>query len=244
MNEIHTLLPNEDLIYFGDSAWCPYGTRPTQEIVDRVFAITDFLLQQGCQLIVIACNSATIQAVEALRTSYPIPFVGMEPGLKPAVSLTRSGTIGILATEASLAGEKFHTLVNTHSQGVKVITRPAPRFVELVEKGELTTPYAQQVVNEETHALTEAGADVIVLGCTHYPFLRPLIEQAVDDQVHVIDTGAAVAKQVAKIINSPAEKSSKTESHYIYTSGNLAEAKKIIPILCPNITAKIQQADI
>lgn len=95
MNEIHTLLPNEDLIYFGDSAWCPYGARPTQEIVDRVFAITDFLLQQGCQLIVIACNSATIQAVEALRTSYPIPFVGMEPGLKPAVSLTRLSLIHI-----------------------------------------------------------------------------------------------------------------------------------------------------
>ena len=135
LNEIRKTLPNESIIYFGDSAWCPYGARDADEIQRRVFAVTDFLLSKNCKLIVIACNSATIAAVEALRASYPVPFVGMEPGIKPAAAITQTGTVGVLATEASLAGKKFHRLVDDHGSGVTIITRPCPDFVELVESG-------------------------------------------------------------------------------------------------------------
>lgn len=234
LNEIHTQMPQENIIYVGDSAWCPYGARPAAEIQQRVFAITDYLLEQGCKLIIIACNSATINAVEALRARYPIPFIGMEPGIKPAAVLTKINKIGILATEASLAGEKFHRLVNTHSEGIHVITRPAPRFVELVERGELTGERALQIIKEETLPLIDAGVDVIVLGCTHYPFLRPLIEQVAGDNIQILDTGAAVAKHAANTINSKQSQTSEP-TYQILTTGNLEKVQRIFPTLCPSV---------
>ena len=175
LNEVRRVLPNESIVYFGDNAWCPYGARDADEIQRRVFRVTDFLIENRCKLIIVACNSATIAAVEALRATYPLPFVGMEPGVKPAASLTKTGTVGVLATEASLAGEKFHRLVHTHAGGIKVITRPCPNFVNLVEAGELTGDRARGIVEEETLPLLEAGADVLVLGCTHYPVLKSAI---------------------------------------------------------------------
>lgn len=236
LNEIRALMPDEDIIYFGDSAWCPYGARPADEIQQRVFTITDFLLEKHCKLIVIACNSATINAVEALRSSYPLPFVGMEPGVKPAAALTTSGTIGVLATEASLAGEKFHRLIDAHSQNIKVITRPAPRFVELVEKGELSGENARHIIEQETRPLIEAGADTLVLGCTHYPFLRPLIQDIVGDHIQILDTGAAVAKQVENILNAQENGTSPSSANcQIFTTGDLLHTQKIFPTLCPTI---------
>ncbi|MGB0774954.1 MAG: glutamate racemase [Akkermansiaceae bacterium] len=233
LNEIQKALPHESVVYYGDSAWCPYGARDADEIQRRVFAVTDFLLEQGCKLIVIACNSATIAAVEALRATYPVPFVGMEPGVKPAAALTRSGTVGVLATEASLAGEKFHRLVSDHADGVKVITRPCPNFVQLVESGELDTPRARKIVEEETLPLTEAGADVLVLGCTHYPFLRPMIEKVVGNDVGIVDTGEAVAQRVACLCQNG---TSTSPPHYqIHTSGDLAQLTSLFPTLCPHI---------
>ena len=247
LNEIHRILPNESLIYFGDSAWCPYGARDADEIQRRVFAVTDFLIDQGCKLIVVACNSATIAAVEALRATYPIPFVGMEPGVKPAAAHTKTGTIGVLATEASLAGEKFHRLVSNLGDGVKVITRPCPHFVQLVEAGELSGPRAHGIVEEEILPLIEAGADVLVLGCTHYPFLRPLIEEVAGSGVEIIDTGFAVAQQVAKLIpnnsGNGTPRSAAPVTH-IYTSGNLDHITGILPTLCPELEASLVHADI
>lgn len=242
LNEIRALMPNEDIIYFGDSAWCPYGARPADEIQRRVFTITDFLLQQDCKLIVIACNSATINAVEALRASYPVPFVGMEPGIKPAANLTKSGTIGVLATEASLAGEKFHRLVNAHSEGIRVITRPAPRFVDLVEKGELSGANARRIVEQETSPLIQAGADTIVLGCTHFPFLRPLIQEVVGSQVQILDTGAAVAKHAARLITDRQNDNSSATCNII-TTGDLRHTQNVFPSLCPAIiNAQFEEA--
>jgi len=235
LNEIRALMPSEDVIYFGDSAWCPYGPRHPEEIQRRVFAITDYLLEQRCKLIVIACNSATIAAVEALRATYPIPFVGMEPAVKPAASLTKTGTVGVLATEASIAGEKFHSLLATHAQGVKVITRPCPNFVNLVEKGELDTPRARKIVEEETLPLIEAGADVLVLGCTHYPFLRPLIEEVAGPRIQILDTGAAVAKHVEEILPPQHQNTTGTASYQIITTGKLSLLESIFPKLCPDI---------
>lgn len=242
LNEIRKTIPNESIIYFGDSAWCPYGARDADEIQRRVFAVTDFLLSKNCKLIVIACNSATIAAVEALRASYPVPFVGMEPGIKPAAASTRTGTIGILATEASLAGEKFHRLINDHGEGVTIITRPCPNFVKLVEDGDLNSPKARAIVEEDILPLIEAKADVLVLGCSHYPFLKPLIQEIAGPQVTVMDTGVAVAHRVNHFIagdlNTP------QPSCEVYTSGELSHLEKHFPVLCPNIKASLHHADI
>jgi len=236
LREIRSLLPDEPLIYIGDSAWCPYGARPAGDIQRRVFHLTDHLMGRGVKLVVLACNSATIAAVEALRATYPIPFAGMEPAVKPAAAASRSGVVGVLATEASLAGEKFHRLVNDHATGVRVITRPCPGLVELVERGELSGDHAAKVVGGYVTPLVEADADVLVLGCTHYPFLRPLIEAAAGSAVTVIDTGAAVARRVRQLLerdNLLAPAAGKPPGLKILTTGPLEQLRRLWPRLGP-----------
>jgi len=229
-------MPGEDLIYIGDSAWCPYGPKSIQEIQRRVFTITDYLIEQGCQIIVVACNSATIAAIEALRATYPLPFVGMEPAVKPAAAITKTGTIGVMATEASIAGEKFHKLVHdhAHSHGVTVITRPCPNFVHLVEHGDLDSPLAQRIVEEETTPLIESGADILVLGCTHYPFLRPLIQEIAGPDIQILDTGAAVARHVEELLKEKSTDS--TATYQMLTTGDVSTLEKVFPKLCPDLT--------
>ncbi len=244
LREIQALLPGESLHYVGDSAWCPYGPKPVAQIRERVFAITDHLLSLGAKLIVVACNSATIAAVESLRAAYPIPFTGMEPAVKPAAALTRSGVVGVLATEASLAGEKYLRLVNSHAASLRLITRPCPEFVELVEAGILDGPEAEAAVACHLAPLLHEGADVVVLGCTHYPFLRPVMERFVGPDVAVIDTGAAVARQVRRRLeqdgllapegNRPALR--------ITTTGPLKVLEGAFPILCPGLAAELGRA--
>ncbi len=235
LKEIHALIPHAELHYVGDSAWCPYGNKAPNTIVERVVTITDYLLSKGVEIIVIACNSATIHAVGSLRATYPIPIVGMEPAVKPAAALTRSGVIGVLATEASIAGEKFHHLVNQHANGVNVITRPCPRFVELVEKGILSGPEADDAVREAVVPLIEAGADVFVLGCTHYPFLRSIVEKQVPPRCHVVDTGPAVAKRVASLLPANSDSSSTAPEIHIETTGDLEQLNSLLPKLLPGI---------
>ena len=200
LREIRRLLPGEDLIYYADSGHCPYGGKSREDIQARAVAITDLLLARGAKLIVVACNTATIAAVEQLRASYPIPFVGMEPAVKPAVALTKSGVVGVLATGAALAGEKFHKLVADHGAGVRMITQPCPGWVEQVEAGELDGPRTRELVAQYTRPLLEQGADVLVLGCTHYPFLRPRIAELAGPAVALLDTGEAVARQTRRVL--------------------------------------------
>ena len=237
-------MPQRYIFYIGDSAWCPYGNREPHAIRDRVFKLTDTLLTQNCGLIVIACNSATICAVEALRAEYMIPFTGMEPAVKPAVRATRSGVIGVLATEASLSGEKFHKLVHTHGEGVKVITTPCPEFVNLVEAGQLKGPRVIETIKRYTDTMIQQGADTLVLGCTHYPFLKEAIQQHVGEQVALIDTGQAVAKQTQRLydehyrIDETQAKSAGKLS--VFTTGQLSSLEKIFPLLCPDTVATLR----
>lgn len=200
LREIRELLPTENLIYYADSGHCPYGGKPREAIVARAVAISEFLIGRGAKLIVVACNTATIAAVEHLRATYPLPFVGMEPAVKPAAALTRSGVVGVLATGAALAGEKFHRLVAQHAGGVRVITQPCPGLVEQVERGDLEGPQTRDLVERYTAPLLAQGADVLVLGCTHYPFLRPLIRDVVGPAVKLLDTGEAVARQTRRVL--------------------------------------------
>lgn len=244
LREIHHLLPDADIHYLGDSAWCPYGNKAPEVILDRVVTITDYLLGKGVEIIVIACNSATIHAVGALRATYPIPIVGMEPAVKPAAALTRSGVIGVLATEASIAGEKFHQLVTQHANGVRVITRPCPRFVELVEAGILSGPEAESAVREAIDPLVESGADVFVLGCTHYPFLRAVVEKMTPAESHVVDTGPAVAKRVASLLEPVSAIHRERSEIHIETTGGLEQLDLLLPKLLPGIKATTAKAQI
>lgn len=244
LREIHSLLPGSPIHYVADSSWCPYGNKPGDVIRDRVARLADYLLSEGTEILVIACNSATIHAVGSLRATYPLPVVGMEPAVKPAAELTRSGVVGVLATEASIAGEKFHQLVNTHAQGIRVITRPCPRFVELVEAGILSGPEADEAVQEALAPLLEAGADVFVLGCTHYPFLRPVIEARAPENISIIDTGPAVARRVASLISDPSDLHKESSEIHIETTGNPDPLKILLAKLLPGIQTTTGSATI
>ena len=230
LREIRQLMPDAKIEYVGDSAWCPYGTKSVEEIQSRVFEITDYFLEQGAELVVVACNSATISAVEALRAAYPIPFVGMEPGIKPAAQLTKSGTVGVLATEASLSGEKFLKLVDTHAKNLRVLTVACPKFVDLVEKGQIEGKEVQAAIEEYAMPMVEEGADVLILGCTHYPFLKNEIRNVVPELVNLIDTGKAVAQRVSELVR--AEQSGGV---VVSTTGDVNLLQKIYPKLCQEI---------
>ena len=198
LREIRRLLPRADLVYLADSAYCPYGGRRRDEIRERARAISRFLVeQQHAQLIVVACNTATVAAIEDLRQSFQEPIVGMEPGVKPAAAITRTGVVGVLATGVTLAGSRFARLVERYAEGVEIITQPCPGLVEQVEAGDLTS---RDLVDTYVHRLTEERADTLVLGCTHYPFLKPLIAQAAGPHVELVDTGPAVARQVMRVL--------------------------------------------
>jgi glutamate racemase len=153
----------------------------------------------GAEIIVVACNTASSAALELLRAELPFPIVGMEPGLKPAAAATRSGRVGVLATSNTLGGARFATLVERYAGGVEVITQPCPGLVELVEAGTLQGPAARALVEQYVTPLLADGVDVLVLGCTHYPFLRPLIAEVAGDDITIVDTGPAVAQQVVRV---------------------------------------------
>lgn len=239
LREIQKILPHETIHYVGDSAWCPYGSKPAREIQERVFALTDFLIAQGAELIVIACNSATIAAVEALRDAYPLPFIGMEPGIKPAAAASKSGVIGVLATEASLAGEKFHRLVTTHASQLRVLTQPCPKFVALVEQGVLDGPEVVAAIAEYITPMIAKGVDTIILGCTHYPFLKTALRREIPAHIQLIDTGLAVAQRVASLAIT--EEKTTPPAIHLHTTGPLAQLEKLLPILCPELTATCHQ---
>ncbi len=238
MLEIIKLLPHADIDYIGDSSWCPYGTKSPQEIRNRVTKLSKHLIAGGADIIVIACNSATIHAVESVRTQFTIPFVGMEPAVKPAANATRSNIVGILATQASIAGEKFHHLLHTHAPAskIKIITQPCPKFVDLVETGTLTGDQVDAAVREYTDSMISSGADTLVLGCTHYTFLRESIQRVVGDDVTLIDTGAAVAKRTLSLLsNINTSPSNRTPNINTQTTGDINLLENIFPVLCPSL---------
>ena len=200
--ELVKLLPREKYVYFSDNAHCPYGEKTAEYIQDRARAITDILLGMGADIIVVACNTATAAAIATLRSEYPdTPFIGMEPAVKPAALGTRTGVIGVLATAGTLKGSKYLTTRGLYEDDVRIVEHVGRGFVELVENGILDGPEAESVVRESLQPLLDQGADTIVLGCTHYPFLRPVIERLAGPGVQVIDPAPAVARQTLRVLS-------------------------------------------
>ena len=199
--ELIKVLPKERFVYYSDNAHCPYGEKTAEYIQDRARFITDFLLEKGADIIVVACNTATAAAIATLREEYPsVPFVGMEPAVKPAALGTRTGVIGVLATAGTLKGSKYLHTRGRFEDNVRIAEHVGQGFVELVEAGILDGPKADATVRASLQPLLDEGADVIVLGCTHYPFLRPVIERIAGPGVQVIDPAPAVARQTLRLL--------------------------------------------
>jgi glutamate racemase len=202
LRDIRAALPNEDLIYVADSGHVPYGSKTQQYIQERSTILTRFLIEQGAKAVVIACNTATAAAAGLLRSRFALPIVAMEPAVKPAAAATRSGVIGVLATVGTIKSAQLAALLERFGKGIDVVTQPCPGLVERVEAGDLDGPATRALVERYTAPLRERQVDTIVLGCTHYPFLRPLIADVVGSEVALIDTGAAVARQVQRVLTT------------------------------------------
>ena len=207
LRHVRTLLPNEELLYFADSGFAPYGEKPESVIVERALGIAAFLLRFNIKAMVVACNTATAAAIAALRERYPdLQVVGVEPGLKPAAALTRSGVVGVLATAGTLASDKFQKLQQQTSAatGVTFIAQACNGLADQIEKGELQSRDTAALVQRYVAPLLAQKADTLVLGCTHYPFVEPLITKvaaSVDGSVQLVDTGEPVARQLERLLN-------------------------------------------
>jgi glutamate racemase len=203
LNEIRREMPSADLLYLADQARAPYGVRTLAEVADMTEEASRWLLDRGATTVTIACNTASAAALHALRSNHPdVSFVGMEPAVKPAVVSSAAGVIGVVATAATFQGELFASVLQRHATGATVLTQACPRWVELVERAEVDGPEARRQVAACLAPILDGGADTLVLGCTHFPFLVPLIEEVAGPGVRIVDPAPAVARQVRRVASS------------------------------------------
>ncbi len=201
LRAIRQLMPEEGVLYLGDQAHVPYGQRSMRQVQNFSEAITRFLLEQGAKLIVVACNTASAAALYDLRAKFPkVPFVGMEPAVKPAVERTQSGLVGVLATPSTFQGALYASVLERFASGVEVVQSTCPGLVAQVERGDLQGEATRAILEDVLRPMLKQGVDTIVLGCTHYPFVIPLIEEIVGESVRVIDPAPAVAKQTRRLL--------------------------------------------
>lgn len=199
--ELVRIFPSANYLYVADSGYCPYGERSAQYITDRCEAIFDFLISKGVNAIVIACNTATAAAVEHLRSKYSLPIVGMEPAVKPAALSSKSGIIGVLATKGTFNGSKYLNTLNLFAKDVQVIEQVGTGLVELVETGRQNSPQACALLSKYLQPMIDAGADHIVLGCTHYPFLSPAIDSITEGRITLVNPAPAVALRLCSLLS-------------------------------------------
>ena len=202
LREIRSELPGEDLLYVADSGHAPYGDKSTELIEARAVAIVEFLLSQHAKAIVVACNTATGVAIKMLRARFSVPIVAMEPAVKPAVAITQSGVIGVLATSRTIASDNFARLHDRFGADVKILMQACPGLVEQVETGDLASGKTRALIKRYVLPLLEQRADTLVLGCTHYPFLAPLIQEIAGSSVAIIDPSAAIARELRRRLSS------------------------------------------
>ena len=229
--EIRKVLPEQSYVYYSDNAHCPYGEKSREYIIDRARAITRFLLEKGCEIIVVACNTATAAAISTLREEFPVKFIGMEPAIKPAAQSTKTGVVGVLATAGTLKATKYIDTRARWTQNVSIVEHIGQGFVELVEKGITTGPEAETTVRTSLTPLLDAGADMIVLGCTHYPFLSDTIKKIAsevypDRDIDIIDPAPAVARHLMEVMAEESISSGDGFSIELHASGDPTTLKE------------------
>ena len=229
--EIRKVLPEQSYVYYSDNAHCPYGEKSREYIIDRARAITRFLLEKGCEIIVVACNTATAAAISTLREEFPVKFIGMEPAIKPAAQATKTGVVGVLATAGTLKATKYIDTRARWAQNVSIVEHIGQGFVELVEKGITTGPEAETTVRTSLTPLLDAGADMIVLGCTHYPFLSDTIKKIAsevypDRDIDIIDPAPAVARHLMEVMAEESISSGDGFSIELHASGDPTTLKE------------------
>ncbi len=198
--EIKKLLPHEDTIYLADSKNAPYGVKTQAEIIKLSVKNTELLLDQGCKLVVVACNTATTNAIDYLRKNYQVPFIGIEPAIKPAALRTNSKTVGVLATKGTLASSLFNSTLEIYASGIKIIEQEGTGLVHLIEQGKVASNEMKTLLQELIYPMLKEGIDCLVLGCTHYPYLIPVLRELLPEHVQIIDSGAAVARQTKAVL--------------------------------------------
>ncbi len=233
LREIRAALPAESIHYVADSANAPWGDKPTEYVRTRGLEIADFLMRQGVKAIVIGSNTGTAGSADALRAKLSIPVVAMEPGIKPAAALTQSGVVGAIVTAAMSSSDRMASLLDRFGRDVRVLSVPAPGLVEHVEAADLDSPELRRLLESYVRPLLDAGADTIVLGSTHYVFLRPLIAAIAGDGVSIVDTGSAVARQLAHVLAEAglAAPEGAKGTEFFWTSGDATESERVMSAL-------------
>lgn len=228
LKEIVPLIPSESYIYIADSGYCPYGPKSKEEIIQRAKLITDFLISKGANIIVVACNTATAAAISYLRSNYSIPFIGMEPAIKPAVLNSKSGVVGVLATRGTFKGELYLNTLNKFAFNKKVIEQVGEGLVELVEDNNVNSKQADSLLRSYILPMINAGADKLVLGCTHYPFLIDKIKDISGDRLEIINPAPYVAKHCKEVLDEISYSLEDPKFLYFYTTGaNISILKKL-----------------
>lgn len=228
--EVVKLLPFEETVYLADSKNAPYGDKSSQEILELCMHNVDFLISKGAKLIVVACNTATTQAIDELRERYSIPFIGIEPAVKPAVLKSKSKYIGVLATNGTIESDHFNRTKEHYANDVKVITQVGEGLVKGIENGQIESVELREVLTAHLNVLMRNPVDQIVLGCTHYPLLIPLIKKIIGEKVKLLDPGPSVAAQTKKILqeNALLSTSQRIGSHQMYSTGKMEVLASII----------------
>jgi len=227
--EIRRGLPAEHLLYVADTAYLPYGDRGEEEVRARTLAIGGWIQSQGAKVLVVACNTASGAALEALRERLAIPIIGLEPALKPAIRETKVGRVGVMATQGTIRSARFQRLVDNYADGVQVVRDPCPGLADLVEEGMLGGPELEARMEDYVAPLREAGVDTVVLGCTHYVFVRDAIQRAMGPDVRLLDSSEAIARRTRQILaESAALERAGTGSFRLLTTGDPAEVAPVV----------------
>lgn len=235
LKELIGLLPNSSYIYFADTLNCPYGPKGPSEIIRLSKAITEFLIEQGCSVIVVACNTATAAAIDYLRTNYPIPFVGMEPAVKPAALATKTKSIGVLATKGTFNGRLYQETTSKYAANINIWYQVGSGLVELVEQGKSDSHEAKELLKKYISPMLKKNIDHLVLGCTHYPFFIPLLTDILPKDIAIVNPGPAVAKQTARVLAEMDTTNTQTNEYEPYVKFYSSGSTDILQMLVNQI---------
>ncbi len=228
--ETNDQLPNENTIYLADSKNAPYGGKSKEDILRLSIKNTELLLEKGCKLVVVACNTATTNAIDHLRRQYNVPFIGIEPAIKPAALKSKSKTVGVLATKGTLSSSLFHSTSENHASGIRIVEKVGKGLVPLIEQGKVDSPETIKLLEECITPMLEQGIDHLVLGCTHYPYLIPSLKRMLPEHVTIIDSGEAVARQTKSVLTKKnlLNPSSELGKHQFYSNSDIITLTKLL----------------